>query len=632
MLNCHPTQVKPAYSYHFWKVKLSELVNWLFFYTFTARNIIHGMKTFYTTLLLAACIFLGSQCHPESGEKTPSSSADSLYTLTYIQSIRISEPERALLLLDTAIMKNRISEFKADYMRYCIYDQQGMFHIAENYLQKVMNSDSMKTASPQTEIQIKNAFVDLNTRFSNYPQAMQVATELCEKARLAGNKRLESEMLHLIGKIYRNQGVDEEADQYTMQAIALLENSSDIRELAYLSFIYGQQMTDCLNKNELEKAIETGEKRKKLIDRMSGMPGPPEGYCDEQYGYLYSKLAAIYEENKQPEKAAAAFDKFRSTRFSKTEVGHRDAIPYLICSKQFKEAAETIPDEQIFGNDTINGDFINNLDYRSEIAAGNGNYRAALEYRKRRDAIKDSINARNKQNAALELATIYATNRKDLLIKEQDAQIDRQRIILIATLGALLFAGLTIYLIGRHLRITRQKNRVLAKQIDEGVVYREKLHKANDEIEELKQLYAATLQTGTSEQEQEAEQKAGNASDSRTALLNQKLFNELERVMEEKKLYLDPEISRDALLRQVHISKNVFAQLIQTFAGTNFNGYINNKRLDHSISLLKDYNSYTIEAVAADSGFNNVRSFYRTFKNKYGMTPSEYRDTFTLDQ
>lgn len=230
------------------------------------------------------------------------------------------------------------------------------------------------------------------------------------------------------------------------------------------------------------------------------------------------------------------------------------------------------------------------------------------------------------------MATIYATNRKDLLIKEQDAQIDRQRIILVATLGALLFAGLTIYLIGRHLRITRLKNRVLAKQIDEGLVYREKLHKANDEIEDLKQLYAATLQTNTSEQEMEMEQKPGNTSDSRTALLNQKLFNELERVMEEKKLYLDPEISRDALLRQVHISKNVFAQLIQTFAGTNFNGYINSKRLDHSISLLKDYNSYTIEVVAADSGFNNVRSFYRIFKNKYGMTPSEYRDTFTLGQ
>lgn len=86
------------------------------------------------------------------------------------------------------------------------------------------------------------------------------------------------------------------------------------------------------------------------------------------------------------------------------------------------------------------------------------------------------------------------------------------------------------------------------------------------------------------------------------------------------------------MLKQIHISKNVFAQLIRTSNGTNFNGYINNKRLDHSISLLKDYNSYTIEAVAADSGFNNIRSFYRIFRDKFGMTPSEYRDTLTVDK
>lgn len=34
---------------------------------------------------------------------------------------------------------------------------------------------------------------------------------------------------------------------------------------------------------------------------------------------------------------------------------------------------------------------------------------------------------------------------------------------------------------------------------------------------------------------------------------------------------------------------------------------------------------HTIEAI--DSGFNNVRSFYRLFRDKYGMTPLEYPDS-----
>lgn len=34
---------------------------------------------------------------------------------------------------------------------------------------------------------------------------------------------------------------------------------------------------------------------------------------------------------------------------------------------------------------------------------------------------------------------------------------------------------------------------------------------------------------------------------------------------------------------------------------------------------------HTIEAI--DSGFNNIRSFYRLFRDKYGMTLLEYRDS-----
>ena len=50
-------------------------------------------------------------------------------------------------------------------------------------------------------------------------------------------------------------------------------------------------------------------------------------------------------------------------------------------------------------------------------------------------------------------------------------------------------------------------------------------------------------------------------------------------------------------------------------------------RLDYSLVLLKDFKHYTIEAVAIDSGFGNVRTYQRIFRDKYGMTPMEYRKT-----
>ena len=73
--------------------------------------------------------------------------------------------------------------------------------------------------------------------------------------------------------------------------------------------------------------------------------------------------------------------------------------------------------------------------------------------------------------------------------------------------------------------------------------------------------------------------------------------------------------------------ENRISPLLQTFTGENFNGYINRLRLDYSLVLLKDFKHYTIEAVAIDSGFGNVRTYQRIFRDKYGMTPMEYRKT-----
>ena len=47
--------------------------------------------------------------------------------------------------------------------------------------------------------------------------------------------------------------------------------------------------------------------------------------------------------------------------------------------------------------------------------------------------------------------------------------------------------------------------------------------------------------------------------------------------------------------------------------------------MEHSIQLMKQYPYYNLEAIALDSGLGNVRALHRLFKNKIGMTPTEYK-------
>ena len=103
-------------------------------------------------------------------------------------------------------------------------------------------------------------------------------------------------------------------------------------------------------------------------------------------------------------------------------------------------------------------------------------------------------------------------------------------------------------------------------------------------------------------------------------------FIDLDGLVRREQLYLIPDVSRDSLVAKTGINKNRLAMLIQMYSGNNLSGYLNSLRLEHSLKMLSEGND-TIESVAYDSGFNNVRTFYRIFREEFGMTPAEYRNS-----
>ncbi|MDR2497473.1 MAG: helix-turn-helix domain-containing protein [Tannerellaceae bacterium] len=54
--------------------------------------------------------------------------------------------------------------------------------------------------------------------------------------------------------------------------------------------------------------------------------------------------------------------------------------------------------------------------------------------------------------------------------------------------------------------------------------------------------------------------------------------------------------------------------------------YINILRLDKARQMLDCHAALTVEAIAGECGLS-ARSFYRLFRERYGITPTEYRKT-----
>ena len=88
---------------------------------------------------------------------------------------------------------------------------------------------------------------------------------------------------------------------------------------------------------------------------------------------------------------------------------------------------------------------------------------------------------------------------------------------------------------------------------------------------------------------------------------------------------MSPNLSRDVLVRIVHLNYARFARMIKENTGGNLSGYINNLRLNHAIQLLNEHPNYTMKAIAEDSGFNSMPTFNNLFKKKTGMTPFEFK-------
>ena len=95
---------------------------------------------------------------------------------------------------------------------------------------------------------------------------------------------------------------------------------------------------------------------------------------------------------------------------------------------------------------------------------------------------------------------------------------------------------------------------------------------------------------------------------------NKKIFQELNQIVIQDQLYLSPELSREDLARIVHLNNARFARMIRECTGTNFNGYINELRINYAIKLLKMHPNYTIRAIADESGFNSTPILYNLLR------------------
>lgn len=109
-------------------------------------------------------------------------------------------------------------------------------------------------------------------------------------------------------------------------------------------------------------------------------------------------------------------------------------------------------------------------------------------------------------------------------------------------------------------------------------------------------------------------------SDSRSAML----FNDVVRVMETKKPYLQDDFNIDDLARMTHTNRMYLSKAINFHSGRNFNQLVNFYRVKYAQEIMKKDPGLKMVELSQMCGFHTIVSFNMAFKLNERITPSEY--------
>lgn len=145
------------------------------------------------------------------------------------------------------------------------------------------------------------------------------------------------------------------------------------------------------------------------------------------------------------------------------------------------------------------------------------------------------------------------------------------------------------------------------------------------ELEVLKRLSETTTVSEKKQAHDQTTEKENGYSDQ-----FKKLFAEIDKRVFESELYLDEELSRNTLARDLKTNIRYVTLAIKQETGCSFTQYINNYRVARAITLMRDTNAnHSVQQIALQCGYTTVSSFYRNFRLVTGHTPVAYLDRLT---
>ena len=557
---------------------------------------------------LLLCLFiLLSGCTGSQTRVSKSSNNGTRPDLSTIANMAMTRPYVALELVDSAYEAGDLSPFMAQLYRTNIYynplqEDSKVIECATDALS--MDTDESTDRNKVLLLKLLSKSYYLT---GEYEQSLKAAMEGEKIAEAMDSLAAQGEFRFITGECMYKLGQESPAFANMEYGVTALSREKGFHARSTLSHLLGEKMNFMIEDGRYEEAVETGLKRESLLDGIAAEFGN-SGCLDQQYGYLYGKMAFLYMKKGYRITAGNYAAKFRDTDYSKEKNGRLRILEYCLEAGEFKEALEIIGDTDFpSSGDTLSFDGQYYLEIKADALSGTGNYEDAYRLLKRSTYISGILERNTDKGRALKVSELYRTHEAEMKVKESEARQARYLLYLIAILAVCVLMALGFILYYNKIGNIIEKNRLIDIGRTDTEKYMRLLQSAQAKIRELDPRGTVKERTGETDSWQ--------------------LFLKLEDAMDKDKLYLDKTITRADILELLGISKNRLGRMFQDVGGDlSLPTYINGKRLNHALGVIAEHPDYTVNEIADASGFSNTRNFHLLFKKRFGITPLQYRN------
>lgn len=407
----------------------------------------------------------------------------------------------------------------------------------------------------------------------------------------------------MLGVAYMNSGRFDLSEEYFFKALKIAELDEKGSVFTLISIYLGLADLSVV-KGDFQNTIHYCSKSEELLSNITS--ANYDSNAELHYGLIYTLYAMAYFGLEEAEIGKNYLDKAIEIPYSKSnDIAKYDInilwFEYYYLTREYAKASNYLEENLCYAKSKFEFEysilFHEMLRRKIKLLEAQGKYKEALSVQKELTNNKDSIYQKNIPLEISELTKSYELDKARIEKEKDQARLERSQAIIIGLIVITVLLCFILYIVKRNAKRLQEKNKTLYKQraeVDTYIKLTKELAPPNNNAE--KPLSKESI-----------------------------LFAKFEKYMEEEEVFKNFDLDRENIALALGTNRQYLADAVKSETGKTFMDYVNDYRLDYAKQQLITEITTPVANIMQGSGFSSSTTFYRLFKEKFGMTPNELR-------